>query len=85
MRRVFVIVALMSSAAAFAQEAKEGPGKDLFMEKCTQCHGVQDVLGKRNNIAGWEATVRQMVSLGAPLTEDEVKTVSTYLATQYGQ
>jgi cytochrome c5 len=96
MKRMWIVMAGCASlgvtAASYAQDApskpqvevKDGPGKEVFLAKCTACHALQDVLAQRNNRVGWENKVREMVSLGASLSNEDVKTITEYLAKQYG-
>jgi competence protein ComEA len=58
----------------------EAPGKMQIVESCTQCHGV-DVLAQRRSPEEWSQVVSRMIGNGASLTDDQYKTVLTYLST----
>lgn len=61
-----------------------GPGADLTQAKCSLCHDITHVTRTRQDRAAWEETLRTMISRGAPLTPDEVKTITEYLSKNYG-
>ena len=65
-------------------EVKDGPGKDVFLARCSNCHALTDVVSKRKSRDQWDLKVREMINFGATLTPDEIKTVTSYLAAQYG-
>ena len=74
---------------AGAQQAKpigfpEGPGRDLLLGRCFQCHGDGMWRDHRQERRGWEAVLYRMVGRGALWTEDEINTMAVYLATNYG-
>jgi mono/diheme cytochrome c family protein len=67
-------------------EAARGPGRDLFIARCSSCHSVDYVrmhapFGTR---ALWEASVAKMRNaFKAPLDDDEARTIVDYLAVAY--
>jgi mono/diheme cytochrome c family protein len=61
-----------------------GPGSDLVATRCTICHSAEGVTAAKRSSAQWNAIVAKMVFFGAPLNADQVKTVVTYLASNYG-
>ena len=67
-------------------ELKEGPGKDKVMTLCGICHSpdyipMQPPLPAKT----WDSEVQKMIkAFGAPISEEDAKIISTYLATQYG-
>jgi mono/diheme cytochrome c family protein len=48
-----------------------GPGKDLVESHCAVCHGLDRVAGAK--------LACRVVFLGAPVSADETKTITTYL------
>jgi mono/diheme cytochrome c family protein len=76
--------------AAQAQQAKpvgfpDGPGRDVLLGRCFQCHGDGMWRDHRQDLRGWEAVLFRMVGRGALWTEDEIKTMAGYLAATYGR
>ncbi len=74
---------------AGAQQTKpigypDAPGRDLLLGRCFQCHGDGMWRDHRQERRGWEAVLYRMVGRGALWTEDEINTMSGYLAAVYG-
>jgi len=63
----------------------DGTGKDVVESHCTVCHGLDRVTSSKRTSAGWDAILQRMVFLGAPVSGDEVKTITAYLDTNYNQ
>ena len=94
--RKFLVVFLLGAlsalipVAAGAQQAKpigfpDGPGRDLLLGRCFQCHGDTMWRDHRQDRKGWEGTLYRMVGRGALWTEDEINTMAGYLASVYGR
>jgi competence protein ComEA len=73
---------ILLSGAAFAQ-LPPGPGKAETEKLCTQCHELERSISKRQDRAGWEATIDKMVNLGAKGTDQELDAVLDYLSKNY--
>ena len=81
---------LLSSPAALAQQAKpigfpDGPGRDMLLGRCFQCHSDAMWRDHRQDRRGWEGALYRMVGRGALWTEDEINTMAGYLSTAYGK
>lgn len=61
-----------------------GAGQRILQEDCTLCHGLENITRSRFSRAGWQATVRDMVNRGAPLTKPDEQTVIDYLTHHFG-
>jgi len=61
----------------------DGPGKAETERLCSQCHELARSISLRQDHAGWETTVNQMVSLGAKATDKETAAVIDYLAAHF--
>jgi len=73
--------------AADDQDAKrlpEGPGKDLVVRICLQCHGSANFRKARRNRAEWAETAADMIDRGAKGTDDEFEAVLDYLSLNFG-
>lgn len=60
-----------------------GNGKAVVQHACTTCHTTGTISRKRANDAEWSATVDDMVNRGAELSDEEIFTVSRYLASSF--
>jgi hypothetical protein len=82
--------AVFLPGAAQAQRAAppgfpDGPGKEVLVSKCFQCHAPTMWLDHRQDRRGWEGVLYRMVGRGALWTEDEIRTMADYLAVTYGR
>jgi len=76
-------------AAAQAQQAKptgfpDGPGRDVLLGWCFQCHADTMWRDHRQDRRGWEGVLYRMVGRGALWSEEEINTMAGYLGTVYG-
>ena len=87
-----VCAALLVAAAGtvYAQESKvqlkDAPGRDKAMQ-CTACHSADYIQMNSRFLdkAGWTASVNKMINaFGAPIPKDDVDTIASYLAENYG-
>ncbi|MDQ6880827.1 MAG: hypothetical protein M3150_01880 [Pseudomonadota bacterium] len=58
--------------------------RELTMGKCFQCHTQAMWRDQRTDARGWEATLYRMVARGAAWTGEDIKTMASYLATDFG-
>ena len=75
----------LAVSALGQEELVPGPGADLTQAKCAVCHEIEHVVRSRQSRAEWEDTMRRMVQRGAPLTPDEIRVITDYLATYYNR
>jgi cytochrome c5 len=61
----------------------DGPGKEVLLNVCTQCHDLQRVRRERRNAEGWSEILLAMLNEGAPLNEADFATVLRYLARNF--
>jgi hypothetical protein len=61
----------------------DGPGKDLVLNICTQCHNLQRVRHERLTPEGWLEVLETMLNEGAPLSEKDLPDVLRYLARNF--
>ena len=84
---------LMSGLTAWAQTSSRptdehealppGPGRDLMIRVCSQCHSPEVVAGQQLDLAGWKSVVDQMAAKGAAATDEEFEEIVQYLATAF--
>lgn len=86
-----MIGAMYGMTAHAADESElslvEGAGRERVQASCAMCHSLDyiDMNSPFLDRAGWEKTVKKMVTVyGAPLTVEEAATIVTYLEQNYG-
>jgi len=91
-RILAMLVAVVLSAPALAQRNPQaaagfpdGPGKEVLVSKCFQCHSPGMWMAQRQDRRAWESALYRMVGRGALWTEDEIKQMADYLGTNYGK
>jgi hypothetical protein len=62
----------------------DGSGKNLVETRCELCHDLERVAEVKRSRAQWPAIVANMVARGATATPEEAKSISDYLATNFG-
>ena len=62
----------------------EGPGKQILLNICTQCHNLQRIkIGKRS-AEEWEETLLAMLNEGAPVNDEQLPVIHSYLSRHFG-
>lgn len=84
MRRALALAALGLACPAQGQLIP-GPGAELTQAKCAICHEISYVTRAPQSRAQWEEVMRVMVERGTPVTPDEVRIITDYLATYYNR
>ena len=89
--RPLLMVILLSTATAFAQEEKvvlkDAPGRDKAMQ-CLACHSLDYIQMNSRFLdkGGWTASVNKMINaFGAPIPKEDVDAIATYLNENYGK
>jgi competence protein ComEA len=88
-RRITIVLlpfsfCLVPVLLAHAQDTlPDGPGKDVTVRICGQCHPAERGTAVRLTRDGWQEVIGKMVSLGARGTDAELESVLTYLATNF--
>jgi cytochrome c5 len=62
----------------------DGHGKDLVETRCGLCHDLERVAAIKRSNKAWPVIVANMVERGATATPEETKTISDYLAANFG-
>jgi competence protein ComEA len=86
MRLILTAALLAFSAPAFADDfpaLPAGPGRDVTVKVCAQCHSPEIVASQKMDQAGWKAIVDQMASNGAQATDAEFDTITKYLTASF--
>jgi cytochrome c5 len=74
---------LIEYLARFHGPLPDGPGKEVVLNICTQCHDLGRVRRERLSPEGWAETLQTMLNEGAPLTDKDFETVLRYLAKNF--
>ena len=61
----------------------DGPGKEVVLNICTQCHDLARVRRTRLDAEGWAEILDTMLNEGAPLTQKDFAAVLRYLARNF--
>jgi glucose dehydrogenase len=62
-----------------------GPGRDVVVRMCTNCHGTAVFSKMRMAREGWEDEVASMVDKGAVGTKEEIRGVVDYMVKNFGR
>ncbi len=95
LHRVFFLFSLSGLLIGFmaggklAQSAEDpafpdGPGKDVLMSRCFQCHNDRIWKNLHQDKTAWEGVLYRMMGRGALWTDDEIESMATYLSTVFG-
>jgi competence protein ComEA len=85
--------ALFVSAGISAQDASQqsakdplpdAPGKDLVLQKCTQCHDESRFAVLRRSADDWDQVLTQMTTNGLTVTDEEYSIILNYLSKNLG-
>jgi sulfite dehydrogenase (cytochrome) subunit B len=98
-RELVCLVLVMFGGTAFAQknsihlppdnsvsQIKSGAGDDVVRKNCNLCHSSDYIVRQPHLTAPqWDAEVKKMIAVyGAPISTADAKTISDYLAKNYG-
>src|SRR5580704_4983334 len=87
MKLAFYFLAASLLAAAADDDAKllpDGPGKDVVVRACLECHDASSFRKQRLNRDDWGDKVSQMVDQGAQATGQEQTVIVDYLVHNFG-
>lgn len=73
---------ILSSSIAIAQWP-DGPGQDVTLQLCGNCHDADVIQAHRQSRDEWVATIQKMIAAGAEGTEDQFKAVLEYLSKNF--
>lgn len=82
------LAASVSAARPFAHgddhpSLPDGPGRDVMIRVCSQCHDPELAADQQFDKAGWKDLVDKMASKGANATDAEFDEIVTYLSTAF--
>jgi helix-hairpin-helix protein len=59
-------------------------GEEVFLNRCTTCHGTERALVAPRTRRGWEGVLAEMVNNGAQLETGEIEAILAFLAERHG-
>jgi competence protein ComEA len=68
---------------AFAQWP-DGPGKDVTLQVCSNCHAADVIRAHRMSRDEWIANIQKMMAAGAQGTEEQFTAVLEYVTKNFG-
>ena len=77
-----LVIWILACAPACAQ-LPDGPGKDVTVRICGNCHDIDVIAGYHQGKQAWSGMIAQMIEKGAEGTEDEFKAVLDYLVKNF--
>ena len=75
-----VVVATGSQQTTSSQN-----GEEVFLNRCSTCHGPERALVAPRTKKGWENVLAEMVNNGAQLEAGESEVIVTFLTERHGQ
>ena len=74
---------VLNGSIAFAQWP-DGPGKEITLQLCGNCHDASIIQVHRQSRDEWVATIQKMIASGAEGTEDQFTAVLAYVSKNFG-
>ena len=81
MTRLFV---LGMCAGLVLADIPAGPGKDLTVKYCANCHSAEQAVSLRQGREEWAGTIEKMVGMGAKIPDESYDAILGYLAKHFG-
>jgi competence protein ComEA len=86
--RVFAVTMLLGLAVtpAFADDYPSlppGPGRDVMVKVCSQCHSPEIAAQQNLDAQGWKDLVNQMANNGAQASDADFDTIAKYLTATF--
>ncbi len=83
MLRYSALLLALWTVAASAQDLPPGKARNIVLNKCAACHGLDTITAAGADKARWQAVVEEMVTDGAKLSKSQIKQVVDYLAKNF--
>ncbi len=82
---IFRGMLLLLLFVSLSQDLPDGPGKDVVLKLCRDCHDLDTVTIENRTKEGWKKTVAKMGDRGAEGTDDQFEAVVVYLTKNFGR
>ena len=83
MKAALAALFVLTSSPLYAQEFPDGPGKDVTLKLCSNCHEAAQAASLRLDRAGWQDIITDMMAQGLEATPEELAQALEYLATSF--
>lgn len=70
---------------SLTQDLPDGPGKDVVLKICRDCHDLDTITTENRTKEGWTKTVAKMGDRGAEGTDEQFETIVAYLTKNFGR
>lgn len=80
---ILTFMLMATGTTALAQGLPDGPGRDVTIRVCGQCHDAEQVAAVRLTRLAWMAMIGEMVGTDTTATEEELHAILDYLATHF--
>ena len=78
-------LSLSVGVATGSQQASSSQnGEEIFLNRCSNCHGTERALVAPRTKKGWEGVIAEMVNNGAQLEAGESEAIVTFLTERHG-
>jgi competence protein ComEA len=67
------------------QDLPDGPGKDVVLKICRDCHDLDTVTSENRTNEGWKKMVAKMGDRGAEGSDEDFEAVIAYLTKNFGR
>ena len=71
-------------ATGSQQSNGSSKGEEVFMNRCSTCHGTERALVAPRTKKGWESVLAEMANIGAQLEPGEQETILAFLTERHG-
>jgi competence protein ComEA len=79
-----LFAALLCTSSIASAQWPDGPGKEVTLQVCGNCHEATIVEMHRQSRDEWVATIQKMIAEGAEGTEEQFSAVLEYLSRNFG-
>jgi competence protein ComEA len=79
------LIVSVGVATGSQQAAGSKNGEEVFLNRCSTCHGPERALVAPRTRKGWENVLAEMVNNGAQLEAGESEVIVTFLTERHGQ
>ena len=77
--KVFLLAMFSAILCAACGSAPKTPADELFLSKCSRCHGSELALKKKKTYDQWLDTIKRMENFGLDISNGERKAIAQYL------
>jgi mono/diheme cytochrome c family protein len=78
------LIVSVGVATGSQQPSSSQSGEEVFLNRCSTCHGTERALVAPRTKKGWEGVLAEMVNNGAQLEAGESEAIVTFLTERHG-